>query len=189
MFSTGLSSGGFQGRKIGVMLAGMSSMLVVCQPARSINSTACAPGATRPLCWRREARAPRRFRAPDKWRRRDRRFRSVGRRVDAALFRVAPIVEQRHSSGRCALHPGTRFRPAFPWEYRPDERSRRVRSFFESLNRLGVLPGITRAGADVREADPGKAEAVIGWKARRPDMPTILADAWAWHKHRIGARV
>jgi hypothetical protein len=38
-FSTGLSSGARDGRKIGVILAGTSSLPVVCHPARSSSST------------------------------------------------------------------------------------------------------------------------------------------------------
>src|SRR3984957_3010813 len=48
-FSTGFSSGAREGRKIGVMLSGTSSLLVVfvvCHPARSSSSTAWAPAAT-----------------------------------------------------------------------------------------------------------------------------------------------
>ena len=43
MFSTGFSSGAREGRKIGVMFSGTTSLLVVCQPARSSSRTACAP--------------------------------------------------------------------------------------------------------------------------------------------------
>ena len=39
-FSTGFSSGAREGRKIGVMLSGTSSLPVVCHPARSSSSTA-----------------------------------------------------------------------------------------------------------------------------------------------------
>src|SRR5271165_719749 len=46
MFSTGLSSGARDGSRIGVMFFGMLSFPVVCQPARSSSSTACAPFAT-----------------------------------------------------------------------------------------------------------------------------------------------
>jgi hypothetical protein len=42
MFSTGVSSGARDGRKIGVMLPGTSSLAVVCHPARSSNRTAWA---------------------------------------------------------------------------------------------------------------------------------------------------
>ena len=43
MFSTGFSSGAREGRKIGVMLSGTSSLPVVCHPARSRSRTAWAP--------------------------------------------------------------------------------------------------------------------------------------------------
>jgi hypothetical protein len=42
MFSTGFSSGARDGRKIGVMLLGTSSLAVVCHPARSSNRTVWA---------------------------------------------------------------------------------------------------------------------------------------------------
>ena len=45
MFSTGLSSGAREGRKIGVMLSGTSSLPVMCHPARSRSSAAWAPSA------------------------------------------------------------------------------------------------------------------------------------------------
>ena len=45
-FSTGLSSGAREGSQIGVMFSGMTRLGVVCQPARSKRSTACAPTAT-----------------------------------------------------------------------------------------------------------------------------------------------
>src|ERR1700735_2650952 len=43
IFSTGFSSGAREGRKIGVMFSGTSSLPVVCHPARSSTRTACAP--------------------------------------------------------------------------------------------------------------------------------------------------
>ena len=39
-FSTGFNSGARDGRKIGVMFFGILSLAVVCQPARSMTSTA-----------------------------------------------------------------------------------------------------------------------------------------------------
>jgi hypothetical protein len=45
-FSTGFSSGAREGRKIGVMLSGTSSLLVMCDPALSSSRTAWAPAAT-----------------------------------------------------------------------------------------------------------------------------------------------
>ena len=45
MFSTGLSSGLFEGIATIEMLVGSSSLGVRCQPAWSISSTAWAPGA------------------------------------------------------------------------------------------------------------------------------------------------
>src|SRR5215203_2926614 len=46
MFSTGLSSGAREGRKMSVMFFGTASRAVVCQPARSRSSTAWAPRRT-----------------------------------------------------------------------------------------------------------------------------------------------
>lgn len=46
MFSTGLSSGARDGRKMSVMLFGTTRLPVVCHPARSSSRTACAPLAT-----------------------------------------------------------------------------------------------------------------------------------------------
>ena len=46
IFSTGLSSGHFDGRARMVMLAGMSNLADRCHPARSTRRTAWAPGAT-----------------------------------------------------------------------------------------------------------------------------------------------
>ena len=46
MFATRFSSGAREGRKIGVMFSGMSSLLVMCHPALSRSTTACAPLAT-----------------------------------------------------------------------------------------------------------------------------------------------
>src|SRR6516164_7246531 len=52
-FSTGFSSGARDGRKIGVMLSGTLSLLVMCHPALSRSSTAWAPSATwREISWR-----------------------------------------------------------------------------------------------------------------------------------------
>lgn len=35
-------------------------------------------------------------------------------------------------------------------------------------------------------ADPALAHAVMGWRATRSDLSTLVADAWAWHRHRFG---
>jgi UDP-glucose-4-epimerase GalE len=38
-------------------------------------------------------------------------------------------------------------------------------------------------------ADPSKAWSVLGWKAKRSDLPSLVADAWRWHsKHPQGYR-
>ncbi len=34
-------------------------------------------------------------------------------------------------------------------------------------------------------ADPGYAEKILGWVAQRPDIQTILTDAWRWHQFRF----
>ena len=53
MFSTGLSSGDLDGRGTSVMFSGVCSFAVTCQPARSTNTTASAPGSTaNPISWR-----------------------------------------------------------------------------------------------------------------------------------------
>jgi len=46
MFSTGFNSGALGGKGKSVMLGGISSLPVVCHPARSRMSTAWAPGVT-----------------------------------------------------------------------------------------------------------------------------------------------
>jgi hypothetical protein len=46
MFSCGFNSGAREGRKTGVMFPGITSAFVVCHAARSMMSTAFAPGAT-----------------------------------------------------------------------------------------------------------------------------------------------
>ena len=38
-------------------------------------------------------------------------------------------------------------------------------------------------------ADPTRARARLGWTAHRSDLESILADAWAWHRHRFGRRL
>ena len=52
---------------------------------------------------------------------------------------------------------------------------------------------IERRIAGRRAGDPaslvaagGKARAVLGWRAERPDLETIIADAWRWHSARFG---
>ena len=45
-FSTGFSSGDLDGSRMAVMFLGIVSLLVVCQPARSISTTAWALRAT-----------------------------------------------------------------------------------------------------------------------------------------------
>ncbi len=43
-----------------------------------------------------------------------------------------------------------------------------------------------RAGDPARlVADPSLAMAALGWRARRSDLPTIVADAWAWRRKRF----
>ena len=88
-----------EGRKIGVMFSGMSSLLVMCHPALSRSTTACAPLATlsirrvelhrgRSRHRKRQGRsdAPRMGRS----RRTDRRCRSADRRVVLVSFRAWP---------------------------------------------------------------------------------------------------
>ena len=54
---------------------------------------------------------------------------------------------------------------------------------------IPVIHAPRRPGDPARlVANPGKAASVIGWKATRSDLPTILADAWAWRRHRFGGR-
>ncbi|MCP9926543.1 UDP-glucose 4-epimerase GalE [Cyanobium sp. CH-040] len=50
---------------------------------------------------------------------------------------------------------------------------------------LTVQDGPRRPG-DPAElvADAGRAQAELGWSPQRSDLPTILADAWAWHQRR-----
>src|SRR5208282_6756236 len=96
---------------------------------------------------------PRQRRAPGRWRQRDRRFHNAGRRADAVAFRAWPIGEPGHSSGRCALRLGTKSRSVCALERGRDARSAWPRSFFERRDGLGILTGMTRAGADVREAN------------------------------------
>jgi hypothetical protein len=69
------------------------------------------------------------------------------------VCRALPIAGPCHSSGRSAPRPETKSQLAFPLAYRRDERSVFVRSFFESLDRLGILPGMTWPCAHMRETE------------------------------------
>ena len=125
MFSTGFSSGAREGRKIGVMFSGTSSLPVVCHPARSSSRTACAPSATlREISlrvqlhhvgcpWRR-AKAESRS---DPARRTNRAEQisvvvGAGRRAGEVSFRARPTAELGRSSGRSGPRPGAIPRPA-----------------------------------------------------------------------------
>jgi hypothetical protein len=57
------------------------------------------------MCRHKVGPAPRLFRERDRWRRRDRRFRSVGRPAGVVAIPAWPIAERGHSSGRCAPRP------------------------------------------------------------------------------------
>src|SRR6185436_17606074 len=83
----------------------------------------------------------------------NKRSHSAGRRADAAVIPVWPIGGHARSSGRCALHLGTRSRSASCRRWRPDVRSGSGGSFFEPLDRAGVLRRMSRASADMREAE------------------------------------
>src|SRR5690606_37612170 len=81
-----------------------------------------------------------------------RRSGSSGPPVAVAGFLALPRAGLSRSSGRCALHPGTRSRSACPWEDARYERSAPAGSFFKRRHRRSVLTGVPRAGAHVREA-------------------------------------
>jgi UDP-glucose 4-epimerase len=50
---------------------------------------------------------------------------------------------------------------------------------------LQVCDGPRRPGDPaVLVADPARAQADLGWRPERSDLATVLADAWAWHRHR-----
>ncbi len=52
---------------------------------------------------------------------------------------------------------------------------------------IQVVRALRRPGDPARlVADPGKAKRELGWTALRSDLPTILGDAWAWHRKRFG---
>ena len=131
--STGFSSGARNGRKIGIMLAGRTSLAVVCHPApveqeNGVGASGDMAGYHQDeAAWRRcrhTARpAPRRLRGPDRWHQRDRRSHSAGRPAGGVWTRVWPIGGRGHSSGRSEPRPGTRFQAVFLLAGRRDGRS------------------------------------------------------------------
>jgi len=43
-----------------------------------------------------------------------------------------------------------------------------------------------RAGdPSILVADANKAREILGWAPERPDLATIIADAWCWHGKRF----
>ena len=161
-FSTGFSSGERDGSMISVMFFGISSLSVVCQPARSRRRTACAPRATVHRSHRYGAaswvsakgrRAPRRHRGLGRWRRTSRRYRSAGRPAGAGECHAWPTAGRSRSSVRSGLRPGTRSRYVFPWGCGRDAPSGSPGSFFECLDNPGLLARMARSRADVGEAD------------------------------------
>ena len=118
-FSTGFSSGragrqedrGDVGRDL-ELGGGMPSGAVEQQHGVGVRRCARSrrDGVASCRCRRRATPAPRRPRAPGRWRRTDRRC--LGRLAGEAGFRAWPIAARGRSSGRCGLRPETGFRPA-----------------------------------------------------------------------------
>ena len=49
--------------------------------------------------------------------------------------------------------------------------------------RVPVRAGDRRAGDPARLVTSARrAEQVLGWRAQRPDLHTIVEDAWRWHR-------
>src|SRR3954468_4135406 len=162
MFSTGLSSGAREGRRIMVMLLGTAraawcaTRLDRAAGPHGLPWSRCGrsrPGeAASPRCRRTAGPAPSLCLEPDRSRRTGTRSRSADQRAGAGAFRVLPIAARGHSSGRSAPRPGTRSRRVFSLRCRSDGPSACPGSFFERLDRAPVLSRVTRTATDVREA-------------------------------------
>ena len=178
MFSTGFSSGAREGRKIGVIFSGTTSLPVVCHPAAGrrvrpqrhcVRSRRGEAASCR--CLHRATPEPLRHREQDRSRRTDRRCRSVGRRAVWAAFHAGPIGGRCHSSGRSEPRPYmrlllSRHDRALPTmvAQRISRRmlwigDRRIRSerciTLHTVRSLGVEPLIATTMPHARGFDPG----------------------------------
>lgn len=105
-----------------------------------------------------------------RWRRTDRRSCSAGRPAVAAACRVWPTAVQSRSSGRSLIRPGTRSPPSCAAASRKDAPSACEASFFEFLDEMGILRGMTRSHTHV-----GEAELV----QQLPDIARVIINAEA----------
>ena len=72
-----------------------------------------------------------------------------------------------------------------------NERGSSVREVVEAMRRVSgrnfpVRVGPRRAGDPARlVADAGRARTLLGWRPRRADLDTQIADAWRWHSKEL----
>src|SRR5258708_34275362 len=90
----------------------------------------------------------------DRLRRKDKHFRNADPLAGAVASPFWPTGRPDRSSVQRASHPGTRPRSALPAQVYSQPLRPERGSFFKSRDRLRILCGVQRAGADMREAKP-----------------------------------